>query len=71
MNEKDRIEHAGGFVNENRVNGNLNLSRCFGDFVFKLDSTLSRDKQLVIVKPDVRKIELNSCKFVILACDGI
>ena len=30
-----RIENAGGFVEENRVNGSLNLSRSLGDFEYK------------------------------------
>ena len=33
--EKARIEAAGGFVEENRVNGGLNLSRSLGDFDYK------------------------------------
>ena len=33
--EKARIEAAGGFVEENRVNGSLALSRSFGDLDFK------------------------------------
>ena len=30
--ERNRIEKAGGFVKEGRVNGTLSLSRSFGDF---------------------------------------
>ena len=30
--ETNRISKAGGFVESGRVNGHLNLSRCFGDF---------------------------------------
>lgn len=33
--EKKRILAAGGFVEENRVNGSLNLSRSMGDFEYK------------------------------------
>jgi len=44
--ERRRIEAAGGFVSDNRVNANLNLSRAFGDFTYKLDSKYAVDKQL-------------------------
>jgi serine/threonine protein phosphatase PrpC len=33
--ERNRIEKAGGFVTDGRVNGTLNLSRSFGDFEYK------------------------------------
>jgi serine/threonine protein phosphatase PrpC len=33
--EKARIEATGGFVEENRVNGSLALSRALGDFEYK------------------------------------
>lgn len=69
--EKTRIENAGGYVQENRVNANLNLSRAFGDFTYKLDSKYAVDKQLVIALPEVKKVNVDQVKFAILACDGI
>jgi serine/threonine protein phosphatase PrpC len=36
--EQERIENAGGFVADNRVNGNLALSRALGDFEYKNSS---------------------------------
>ena len=33
--ERTRIERAGGFVQQGRVNGTLSLSRAFGDFEYK------------------------------------
>jgi protein phosphatase 1G len=38
--EKARIERAGGFVEENRVKGVLNLSRSLGDLEYKQDKNI-------------------------------
>jgi len=39
--EYSRITKAGATVTDGRINGNLNLSRCMGDFEYKKDSTIS------------------------------
>ena len=38
--ERVRIEKAGGFVEDNRVKGVLNLSRSLGDLEYKQDNTI-------------------------------
>lgn len=70
--ETKRILAAGGWVEFNRVNGNLALSRALGDFVFKRNENKKAEDQIVTAYPDVDMKDLTSDhEFIILACDGI
>lgn len=44
--ERDRIEKAGGFVQWNRVDGDLAVSRAFGDFSYKNAASEARDQKV-------------------------
>jgi serine/threonine protein phosphatase PrpC len=70
--ELRRIEAAGGYVEEGRVNGMLALSRALGDFEYKSNKMKYHKDQMVSAFPDV-KIEpiTPDTQFVLLACDGI
>jgi protein phosphatase 2C family protein 2/3 len=46
-NEVKRIVAAGGWVQLNRVNGNLALSRALGDFIFKRNDSKKAEEQIV------------------------
>ncbi|GAB1599988.1 probable protein phosphatase 2C T23F11.1, partial [Argonauta hians] len=71
-NETRRIIAAGGWVELNRVNGNLALSRALGDFVFKRNDKKGPEEQIVTAFPDVVEKEINlDWEFLVLACDGI
>ncbi|CAD8119499.1 unnamed protein product [Paramecium sonneborni] len=72
VEEKSRIERAGGFVSDGRVNGNLNLSRALGDLEYKRDNKFRPNEQLIIALPDVKKVELGpQDKFILMGCDGV
>ncbi|KAK5974965.1 PPM-type phosphatase domain-containing protein [Trichostrongylus colubriformis] len=67
-----RILAAGGWVEFNRVNGNLALSRALGDFVFKRNDSIPPEQQIVTAYPDVITENVTEDhEFVVLACDGI
>ena len=62
--ERERIIRQGGVIFDERIYGQLMLSRCFGDWGIK--------KYGVIVSPHVAKIELSSDDlFLIIATDGV
>lgn len=70
--ESKRIVAAGGWVEYNRVNGNLALSRALGDFVFKKNTARRPEEQIVSAEPDILRVDLtDDLEFVVMACDGI
>ena len=69
--EKERIYNAEGCVNENRVDGELNLSRTIGDLRFKNNKKFDVDKQKIICTPDLYEENLNDIQYIVIGCDGI
>uniref|UniRef100_U5EXW4 protein-serine/threonine phosphatase n=1 Tax=Corethrella appendiculata TaxID=1370023 RepID=U5EXW4_9DIPT len=70
--ELKRICAGGGWVEFNRVNGNLALSRALGDFVFKRNTDKLAEEQIVTAYPDVEIRDItDEWEFIVLACDGI
>lgn len=70
--ERERIEKAGGYIVEGRVNGNLNLSRALGDLEFKQNAGLKPHEQLISAMPEIKKTKLTEDdEFIVLGCDGI
>lgn len=70
--ERNRIYKAGGWVEDGRINGNLNLSRCLGDLEYKHNKDLPPADQIITSNPDVVVENLTSdVEFIILACDGV
>jgi serine/threonine protein phosphatase PrpC len=71
MPERKRIEAAGGRVQFDRVDGDLAVSRAFGDFQFKNRSDLPPKDQKVSCLPDITVHERTPHDdMFIIACDG-
>ena len=62
--ERRRILAAGGFVHSNRVDGELAVSRAFGDAAYK------KDTPKVVARAEVREKTLVPGELVFLTCDG-
>lgn len=69
--ERARIEAAGGCVIQNRVDGNLALSRALGDYEYKADPLLSLTQQKVTAEPDITFWPRNDTSVLLLASDGL
>jgi serine/threonine protein phosphatase PrpC len=71
--EQRRIVAAGGFVADDRVNGELAMSRALGDFQYKTNTQLPAASQAVTCYPDI-SVHVRDAKadtILILACDGV
>lgn len=70
--EMKRIQAAGGYVEDSRVNGILALSRALGDFEYKNNTSLKARDQAVSALPDIKSVPITSdTEFLLLACDGV
>lgn len=70
--ESKRIVAAGGWIEFNRVNGNLALSRALGDFVFKRNEARRAEEQIITAEPDIVRLAItDDLEFIVMACDGI
>lgn len=62
LTEKKRIQSRGGFVQNGRVNGNLAMSRSFGD---------KNIANVLTVEPDIYEFGNRNIKFILQASDGL
>jgi len=70
--ERNRVLAAGGTVHGKRVDGDLAVSRAFGDFQYKNRSDLPPEKQKVSCEPDVKvHVRTQVDDILLVACDGL
>lgn len=51
QSQAERIRQAGGTILYDRVMGDINISRCIGDFTYKKNPNIDRNKQMIICDP--------------------
>jgi protein phosphatase len=70
--ESTRIKKAGGYVSNNRVDGELAVSRAFGDAKYKRNISLKLSDQKVIAVPAVvEDLVLHPGDVLVMGCDGL
>lgn len=70
--ELARIEKAGGYVKEGRINENLNLSRALGDLEYKKNPNMKPEEQMISAEPDIVVREITpEFDYLLMGCDGI
>jgi len=69
--EKKRVLKAEGWISENRVKGNLNLTRSLGDLDYKNNKKLPPEDQIITANPEIITIDRKQCDLIVIACDGI
>ncbi|KAL0481296.1 hypothetical protein AKO1_012760 [Acrasis kona] len=74
--ERSRVIKAGGFLHDERINGDLAVARSFGDFIHKCKFDFKEHEQPLVCTPDVRDFTLynqshNGLRFFLIASDGL
>lgn len=74
--ERERIERCGGTVeisqgNVARVNGDLAVSRAFGDMKYKKTGGPGPEDRPVTVDPEFGRFECDAADFLVIVCDGV
>jgi len=74
--ERERIYRCGGTVEVamggvHRVNGDLAVSRCFGDADYKKTGGPGLEDRPVTANPEMGHFECNATDFVLVVCDGV
>mmetsp|Transcript_14128 Transcript_14128/g.38749 ORF Transcript_14128/g.38749 Transcript_14128/m.38749 type:complete len:742 (-) Transcript_14128:161-2386(-) len=75
--ERQRIYRCGGHVEEGenggpaRVNGELSVSRCFGDRTHKVTGGPGPEDHPVTADPELGHFDCDESDFLLLVCDGV
>lgn len=69
--EMRRVERAGGYVEEGRVNGVIAISRAIGDWEYKNKSLKPEDNMVSVVPEVIVEPIKPEHDFLLIACDGI
>lgn len=68
--EVERIQRCGGVIRNNRVNGNLSLTRALGDSQFKKGNDV--EKYIISPVPEITNVDLDGTEeIIVIGCDGI
>ena len=69
--EKNRVYNAGGWIADNKIMGNLKITRSLGDLSYKNNSKLKYDQQMIIPIPDIICDDFDDIDFIIIGSNGI
>ena len=70
--EIKRIEAAGSVITDERVDGNLNLTRALGDLKYKKKEELTAEQHPITANPDTYEYDITpETDFIIMGCDGV